>query len=109
MIMDTYRREGHARVYWLTLPTPRESARAQIAKVVNAAINVGAEPWRSQIRVIDTVPVFTPGERYRDSMTIDGQPTIVRESDGIHLNDAGSAQAAKLVLADIDRDFTLAG
>ena len=32
-------------------------------------------------------------------MTIDGQPTIVRQSDGIHLNDAGSALAAKLVLA----------
>jgi lysophospholipase L1-like esterase len=105
-MMNTYRQQGRARIYWLTLPTPRERARAQIAKVVNAAINVGAEPWRSQIRVIDTVPVFTPGEIYRDSMTIGDQPTIVRESDGIHLNDAGSALADKLVLAEIDRDFT---
>jgi lysophospholipase L1-like esterase len=106
MMMNTYRRAGLARVYWLTLPTPRESARARIARVVNQAIGVAAEPWLDQVRVIDTVAVFTPGDRYRDSIAIGGQPTIVRESDGIHLNDAGAAVAAKLVLALVDRDFT---
>lgn len=105
-MMNAYRLSGAARVYWLTLPTPREHARAQIAKVVNAAIEVAAEPWRTQVRIIDTVPTFTPGERYRDAITIGGQPTIVRQADGIHLNDAGSSLAAKLVLAAIDRDFT---
>ena len=56
--------------------------------------------------MLDTVPVFTPGDRYRDAMTIGGQPTIVREADGIHLNDAGSSLAAKLVLSTVDADFT---
>jgi lysophospholipase L1-like esterase len=105
-MMNTYRQGGVARVYWLTLPTPREKARAAIARVVNAAIEVASEPWRDQIRVIDTVPVFTPGNVYRDSMTINGQPTIVRQSDGIHLNDAGSSLAEKLVLAAVDQDFS---
>jgi hypothetical protein len=105
-MMNTYRQAGVGRVYWLTLPTPRDSARAKIARVVNAAIDVAAEPWLAQVRVIDTVPVFTPGNRYRDSMTIDGEPTIVRQSDGIHLNDAGSSLAAKLVLSAVDADFT---
>jgi lysophospholipase L1-like esterase len=105
-MMNTYRQAGAARVYWLTLPTPRDSARAKISLVVNAAITVAAEPWRDQIRIIDTVPVFTPDNKYRDSMTINGQPTIVRESDGIHLNDAGSSLAAQLVLAAVDQDFT---
>lgn len=104
-MMNTYRQSGAARVYWLTLPTPRESERAKIAQVVNAAVEVAAEPWRTQVRVIDTVATFTPGNRYRDAITINGQPTIVREADGIHLNDAGSALAAKLVLAAVDRDF----
>ncbi len=104
-MMNTYRQNGASRVYWLTLPTPRENARAQIARVVDAAIEVAAEPWLDQIRVIDTVPVFTPGDRYRDSMVIGGTPTIVRESDGIHLNDAGAAYAAQLVLAVLGRDF----
>ena len=48
-MMNTYRQGGAARVYWLTLPTPRESARAKIAVVVNAAIEVAAEPWRDQV------------------------------------------------------------
>ena len=55
--------------------------------------------------MLDIVPIFTPGDVYRDAMTVNGQPTIVRESDGIHLNDAGSALAAKFVLAAIDRDL----
>ena len=105
-MMNTYRQAGAARVYWLTLPTPRDSSRAKITRVVNAAIDVAAEPWLAQVRVIDTVPVFTPGDRYRDSMTIGGEPTIVRQSDGIHLNDAGSSLAAKLVLSAVDEDFT---
>jgi lysophospholipase L1-like esterase len=105
-MMNTYRQAGTARVYWLTLPTPRDSARAKIATVVNAAIEVAAQPWRDQIRVIDTVPVFTPGNRYRDSMNINGSPTIVRQSDGIHLNDAGSVLAGKIVLAAVGKDFT---
>ena len=89
-IANTYRQDGVARVYWITLPTPREPARQTIARVVNAAIEVAVAPWADQIRVIDTVPIFTPGGVYRDSMKIDGTPTIVRRSDGIHLNEAGS-------------------
>ncbi len=105
-MMNTYRRLGNGRVYWLTLPTPRDSTRARIARVVNAAIRVAAEPWRAQVRVLDTVPIFTPNDGYRDSMNVNGKPTIVRESDGIHLNDAGAALAAQLVLSSVDRDFT---
>ena len=71
-MMNTYRQAGVARVYWLTLPTPARGARQQIALVVNAAIKVAAEPWLAQVRVIDTVPMFTPGNRYRDEMTIGG-------------------------------------
>jgi lysophospholipase L1-like esterase len=106
-MMNTYRQDGIGRVYWLTLPTPRDPARAQISKVVNAAVEVAAEPYATQVRVINTVPVFTPGNVYRDSMVINGQPTIVRQSDGIHLNDAGSSLAAKIVLAAADKDFTI--
>jgi lysophospholipase L1-like esterase len=105
-LMNTYRQNGVGRVYWLTLPTPRDHARAMNANVVNAAIDVAAEPWATQVRIINTVPVFTPGGKYRDSMTINGEPTIVRQSDGIHLNDAGSSLAAKIVLQRVRQDFT---
>jgi hypothetical protein len=104
-LMNTYRQGGAARVYWLTVPTPQEAARIQIERVVNAAINVAAQPWRDQVSVIDTVPIFTPGEKYRAAMPIAGQQTIVRESDGIHLNLAGSGLLAGIVLAQLSSDF----
>jgi lysophospholipase L1-like esterase len=105
-MMNIYRQNGHAHVYWLTLPTPRERERAKIAQVVNASIDVAAEPWRDQIHVLDMVPIFTPGGRYQDAITVSGQPTIVRQGDGIHLNDAGSAVAARVVEAALAQDFT---
>ena len=100
-MMDTYRQKGAARVYWLTLPTPRGKDRQDVARVVNAAIKVAAEPLMSTVRVLDTVPIFTPGNRYRDAMN----GTIVRQSDGIHLNEAGAKIAAAQVMARINRDF----
>jgi lysophospholipase L1-like esterase len=105
-MMNTYRQAGAARVYWLTLPAPRDSERQKIARTVNAAIVVAAQPWRSQVRVVDTVPIFTPGGRYRDAMEVDGQDKIVRESDGIHLNQTGSDLLAETLIGVIDRDFT---
>ena len=103
---NTYRQNGAARVYWITLPTPREAERRAIARAVNAAIEVGVQPWVDQVRVIDTVPIFTPGGVYRDAMSVNGNQTIVREADGIHLNEAGSSLLAGIVLTRIAQDFT---
>jgi lysophospholipase L1-like esterase len=105
-VMDTYRRGGAAKVYWLTVMTPRDNDAARVSKLVNESIRVAAQPWAGQIRIVDTVPVFTPGERYSDAIEVDGSETIVRESDGIHLNDEGSSIAADLVLERVDNDFT---
>ena len=104
-MMNTYRQGASGRVYWLTVPTPRDPDRKPIEDAVNAAVKVAAQPYASQVRVLDTVPVFTPGDRYRDSMDVGGEPTIVRESDGIHLNEAGSGVAADLVISALRRDF----
>jgi hypothetical protein len=105
-IMNSYRQNGAAHVYWLTLPAPRDPARKHIARVVNAAIRVAAQPWVSQVQIIDTVPTFTPGFAYRDAMSIDGKQTIVREADGIHLNEAGSSLVARYVLDAIGHNYT---
>ena len=55
--------------------------------------------------MVDLRPTFTPGDSYRDAITIDGKETIVREPDGIHLNEEGSSLAADLVLQAVDKDF----
>lgn len=107
-MMNTYRRGGRARVYWLTLPAPREDDRQEIARAVNAAIEVAAQPYRAHVRVLDMEALFTPGGRYRDAMTVGGRPQIVREPDGIHLNSRGAELASDAVLRAVERDFAKA-
>src|SRR4051794_22790429 len=106
-MMSNYRQAGAAKVYWLTVPTPRDSARQRVERTVNEAIKVAAQPWAAQLRVVDTVPVFTPGEKYRDAMDVGGKDEIVRESDGIHLNDTGAEVARDVVIDRIAEDFKL--
>jgi hypothetical protein len=105
-MMDTSRRRGAARVYWLLLPTFRSGARNKIAHVLNAAIYTAASPYRAQVRVLDMGAIFTPGNTYRDAMTVDGREQIVRQSDGVHLNGTGSRVAADDVIAALRGDFT---
>jgi len=107
-VADTYRRGGAGRVYWITVPTPRDPDRARIARVVDAAIPVAVAPWRAQVCVIDSVPLFAP-QGYRDAIDVGGRQTIVRESDGIHLNTAGSELLADVVLDRIAHDHTYEG
>ena len=104
-MMDTYRQGGEARVYWLTLPLPRDDERQEVARPVNEAIEVAAQPFRVHVDVLDMVEIFTPGGEYRDSMDIDGDDTIVRESDGVHLNKEGAKLAAETVLDALREDF----
>jgi hypothetical protein len=104
-MMQTYRQDADARVYWLLLPMPRDPDRQTIARAVNAAIIAAAQPYRAQVRVLDMSAVFTPGGRYRASMPVGGRATIVREPDGIHLNEAGSSVAADIVVDRLRSDF----
>ncbi len=66
-----------------------------MARSVNAAIRVAAEPYRAQVRVLDMTELFTPGGRYRDAMEVGGRRQIVRDADGIHLNADGAELAAE--------------
>ena len=72
-MMNTYRQDGAARVYWLTLPAPRDPDRQKIARVGQRR-DRASPPSRGarQVRVLDTVPIFTPGGGYRDAMDVDG-------------------------------------
>jgi hypothetical protein len=108
-MINTYRRNGAARVYWLTVPGPRDRPRQTIARAVNAAIEVAAEPFRSQVRVLDMHALFTPGGIYRAAMPVAGRNTIVRRPDGIHLNDAGAGVAKDDVIAHLKADFKTFG
>jgi hypothetical protein len=104
-MMNTYRQAGAARVYWLTLPGPRDPARQRISRTVNAAIAVAAAPYRAQVRIVDMTNLFTPGGRYRAAMPVNGRRELVRQADGVHLNDGGATVALGPVLAALRADF----
>ena len=108
-VMRTYIDDPDKRLYWLTVPRSRNDRQWEISQVVNEAMKIAAVPWLNQIRIIDLVPIFTPGGVYRDSMEIDGEETIVRESDGLHLTQPGSELAADAVFERLTQDFSIGG
>jgi hypothetical protein len=87
---------GGRRVYWLTLPGPRDRARLKVFAAVNAAL-VRAARRGDRVRLVDLVARFTPGYRYRRAIRVDGRRRLVRARDGIHLNRRGGAVAARMV------------
>jgi hypothetical protein len=105
-MMRSYRRGGLGRIYWITVPALRDARRTRIGKVVNAAIAVAAKAYPDQVRLIDGGAIFTP-DGYRDSMPVDGVDTVVREPDGMHLNEAGARVLSGAVVATLLPDFTL--
>lgn len=106
-IINQYRAGGAKRIYWLTVPAPREPARAQITGTVNAAIRVAAGGFGTQVQIVDASQLFTPGFRYRDALTFQGRERLVRDPDGVHLNERGAELLADKLLARLNQDFDL--
>ncbi len=104
-MMSTYRQAGAARVYWLTLPYPRNTRQQIVARIVNAAVPIAASAYVGDVRVLDMERIFTPGGNYRAAMDVGGTQRIVRNADGVHLNDEGAKLAASTVLRALEKDF----
>lgn len=104
-MMRSYLRGGRGRVIWLTLPAPRGSNFAAVFRGVNRAIEQAAARFRDdQVTVLDLRKTFTPGGRYRSSITWKGAHKQVRQGDGVHLNTPGASIAAELIISQLRRD-----
>jgi lysophospholipase L1-like esterase len=90
----TYQRGGRGRVYWLTVPVPRQAERAPIVAAVNTAIRQAVAGSGATVVALDTL--FTP-HGYRDVVRYRGREVRVRDVDGLHLSLQGQAIAAKAV------------
>jgi lysophospholipase L1-like esterase len=106
-MMRSYRRHGRGLVYWLTLPTPRAGNFARVFRAVNPAIRRAARRVGAGVRVIELGPVFTPGGRFRQTITFHGKTINARQPDGIHLSTAGARVAASLVIDRLRADGAL--
>jgi len=94
-MMTTYRRGATARVLWLTLPIPR--GPRELADAINRSV-VQAAGGLDGVTVLRMDELFTP-DGFRQEMPYRGRSVSVREEDGIHLNIAGTAIAARIVAA----------
>jgi hypothetical protein len=97
---------GAHRLYWILIPAPRDPARARIATTVNAAIRVAAAAFGAQAVVVDDTRIFTP-KGFRNAMRVDGRQQIVRQPDGIHLNDLGAQVLGRTMLGQLARSFAI--
>jgi hypothetical protein len=84
------------RVFWLTIAGPREQRRVPVINAVNTAI-LRAAQGLANVRVVRMDLLFTPNG-YTEAIRYDGRDVRVRETDGVHLNDAGAAIAAREVI-----------
>ena len=85
----------YGRTVWLTLPAPRDAGLAKVFRSVNRAIREGVA---GHGELVDLVPVFTPGWRYRRTMPWKGKRVIVRQRDGVHLGYHGDWIASTLAI-----------
>lgn len=99
LMMQAYARGGRARVLWLTLALPRDDRRLPATRAVNAAI-VDAAIGVAGVKVLRMDLVFTP-DGYRDVIRYRGRDVDVRDTDGLHLNVAGTAIAARIVADEL--------
>jgi lysophospholipase L1-like esterase len=96
-VMLTYRRKGRGRVIWLTLPIPK--GPREVADAVNLSI-LAAATGLPRVTVLRLDELFTP-DGFREVMPYRGRAVRIRAADGIHLNVAGTAIAARAVAAEL--------
>jgi hypothetical protein len=99
LTMQAYARAG--RVLWLTLPLPRDDRRNAITDTVNRAI-IDAAAGAARVTVLRMDLVFSPNG-FQEIIRYRGRDVDVRDVDGVHLNVAGTAIAAKIVAAELGR------
>jgi hypothetical protein len=96
--MQIWARQGNRRIYWLSVPPARDAGWAHDDTQINLALR------RAAARVpgaefVDMLGPVTDHGRYADFVKVNGQETLIREPDGVHLNVAGSALVAHEIRA----------
>lgn len=106
IVMRAFIDNGVKRVYWLSMPPPGDGAASEAHDFhqINAALK------RAAVRVpgvhyVNIIPAVTYRGRYVDYKKVNGQLTLIRESDGIHLNVAGSQLVSDMVVPIIKREW----
>ena len=106
-MIRAYRQGGAAVVYWFLIPTPSKEPFVKVVRAVNRGIEIAAAQFPEGVHVFDLRPTFSPGGRYIDSLTLDGQTITVHEPDGFHLSESADRFVARMFIARLRRDHVL--
>ncbi len=102
--MQIWARQGNRRIYWLSIPPARDGGWAHDDVQINLALR------RASARVagaeyVDVLGPVTDHGRYADFVMVNGQETLIREPDGVHLNVAGSIVVAHELRTVLAREW----
>jgi GDSL-like Lipase/Acylhydrolase family len=106
-MMRLYLQNGAAIVYWFLIPTPSREPFVRVVRAVDQGVTIAASRFRSGVHVFDLRPVFSPHERYIDSLYYDGRTITVHEPDGFHLSASSDTIVAHMFIARLRRDGVL--
>jgi hypothetical protein len=104
--MRIWAQGGAHRVYWLSMLPARDPSWAFDDAKINLALQRAAAhvPGARFVNILG--PVTNHG-RYADYVYANGQPILVRQPDGVHLNVTGSDIVANEMLPILVRDWRL--
>ncbi len=103
VVAKTLSGNGKRPVYWVPPPTARDGDLNEIYATQNRAVEqaVAAVPGLRYVDVYSTLS----GGKYSDSLRIDGQKVLARQSDGVHFSREGAVAPARLVLESMGKDY----
>lgn len=106
IVMRIWTRDGTRRVYWLSMPPARDPGWAHTDGQIDIALAHAAAdvPGAHYLNILGPI---TDHGRYTDFVRVNGQPDLVREPDGVHLNVDGSNIVVHEVLPVIVREWHL--
>jgi hypothetical protein len=107
MCMRIWAQGGTHRVYWLSMVPARDPSWAYDDAQINLALQRAAAQVPGA-RFVNILGPVTDHGRYADYVTdAQGQPILVRQPDGVHLNITGSDIVANELLPVIVHDWHL--
>jgi hypothetical protein len=103
--MRIWSQGGTRRVYWLSMPPARDPTWAYDDAQINIALRRAAAQVPGA-EYLDVLGPVTARGKYSDFITeAHGQPILIREPDGVHLNSTGSAIVADEVLRVLRQEW----
>jgi hypothetical protein len=106
IVMRTWAQGGNHRVYWLSMPPARDPSWAYDDAHINIALQRAAHNVPGA-RFVNVLGPITNHGHYSDFVSYQGQPTLIREPDGVHLNLVGSTIVAHQLVPILRKDWRL--